>query len=134
MVIENVIESWKSKVFQWGKSDCSSFANDAIEAMTGRAFLKPGEYRFYSEQELNESFDAKGMIRKFRELFTKAGMRQSDFPEREAIGIINLGKSIPALSVWDGARLWAISKKGLRAIDQSLVVEWWEPAENKNHG
>ena len=125
-MVDCVIARWKHRRFVWGLHDCGRFAADAILAMTGNVALKKGELIFESPEVLHASFSGDQLLGLFRDLLEKTGMRKTEAPQNEGIAIVKLGRSTPALAVWDGLKLWMISKKGLREIDPAVAFEWWE--------
>ena len=120
------LEKWKKKVFQWGKADCSRFANDAVEELTGKAAISDDDHLFDSPIELREAYDSKELMALFRETLNAAGLSKSeDNPNEKGIVIVNMGAGRPALGVWDSQDLWMISSKGLRKIQGLAIMEWW---------
>jgi hypothetical protein len=125
-VVTDLIDSWRDRPFEWGKSDCVRFASEAIEVLTGKPGLKQKEHVYKTAAEYKAAVSGGEMGRLIQERLFSLGFELVKRPSRACLAVIDMGKSAPALAVFDGQDLYMAGMNGAQRIETCTARQWWE--------
>ena len=124
------IESWKTRPFEWGESDCIRFASEFVKILTGKPALRDGEHNYQTAAEYKRAVGSGEMWGLIQDRLFALGFILVKRPSGPALAAIDMGQSSPALAVYDGKSLWMAGTSGAEKVETCTARQWWEYQPN----